>query len=73
MPCGGMLKTNYESNACPLLETDLLWLLWRLDLLQRELKSRLWPVMRLMGVPPKESLNYTATMGVPQKSAAYDC
>ena len=42
---GGMLKTDYESNACLLLETDLRWLLWRLDLLRRALKSGLWPVM----------------------------
>ena len=42
---GGMLKTNYESNACLLLETDLRWLLWRLGLLPRALKSGLWPVM----------------------------
>ena len=40
-----MLKTNYESNACLLLETDLRWLLWRLGLLLRALKSGLWPVM----------------------------
>ena len=38
-------KTNYESNACLLLETDLRWLLWRLGLLLRALKSGLWPVM----------------------------
>ena len=44
---GGMLKTNYESNACLLLETDLRWLLWRLGLLLRALKSGLWPVMKL--------------------------
>ena len=44
---GGMLKTNYESNACLLLETDLRWLLWRLGLLGRALKSGLWPVMTL--------------------------
>ena len=42
---GGMLKTDYESNACLLLETDLRWLLWRLGLLRRALKSGLWPVM----------------------------
>ena len=42
---GGMLKTNYESNACLLLETDLRWLLWRLGLLRGALKSGLWPVM----------------------------
>ena len=41
-----MLKTNYESNACLLLETDLRWLLWRLGLLLRALKSGLWPVMQ---------------------------
>ena len=40
-----MLKTNYESNACLLLETDRRWLLWRLGLLLRALKSGLWPVM----------------------------
>ena len=40
-----MLKTKYESNACLLLETDLRWLLWRLGLLGRALKSGLWPVM----------------------------
>ena len=40
-----MLKTNYESNACLLLETDLRWLLWRLGPLRRALKSGLWPVM----------------------------
>ena len=44
---GGMLKTNYESNACLLLETDLRWLLWGLGLLLRALKSGLWPVMRI--------------------------
>ena len=44
---GGMLKTNYESNACLLLETDLRWLLWRLGLLLRALISGLWPVMTL--------------------------
>ena len=42
-----MLKTNYESNACLLLETDLRWLLWRLGLLLRALKSGLWPVMNV--------------------------
>ena len=42
---GGMLKTNYESNACLLLETDLRWLLWRLGLLGRALKSGPWPVI----------------------------
>ena len=36
-----MLKSNYESNACLLLETDLRWL----GLLRRALKSGLWPVM----------------------------
>jgi len=41
-----MLKTNYESNACLLLETDLRWLLWRLGPLGRALKSGLWPVIR---------------------------
>ena len=38
---GGMLKTNYDSNACLLLETDLRWLLWRLGLLGRALKLAL--------------------------------
>ena len=42
---GGMRKTDYESNACLLLETDLRWLLWRLGLLLRALKSGLWPAM----------------------------
>ena len=42
---GGMPKTNYESNACLLLETDLRWLLWRFGLLPRALKSGLRPVM----------------------------
>ena len=42
---GGMHKTYYESNACLLLETDLRWLLGRLGLLGRALKSGLWPVM----------------------------
>ena len=40
-----MLKTNHESNACLLLETNLRWLLWRLGLLGRALKLGLWPVM----------------------------
>jgi len=40
-----MLKTNYKSNPCLLLETDLRWLLWRLGLLRRALKSGLWPVI----------------------------
>ena len=33
-----MLKTNYESNACLLLETDLRWLLWRLGALSMQPK-----------------------------------
>ena len=37
--------SNYESNACLLLETHLWWLLWRLGLLGRALKSGLWPVI----------------------------
>ena len=44
---GGMLKTNYESNVCLLLETDLRGFLWRLDLLGCALTSGLWPVMRV--------------------------
>ena len=43
---GGMLKTYYESNARLLLKTDLRWLLWRLGLLGRALKSGLWLMMR---------------------------
>ena len=34
-----MLKTNHESNARLSLETNLRWLLWRLGLLGRALKS----------------------------------
>ena len=37
-----------------LLETDLRWLLWRLGLLQRALKSGLWPVMLRWFIPPKK-------------------
>ena len=46
---GGMLKTNYESNTCLLLETDLRWLLWRLGLLGRALKSGLWLMINCKG------------------------
>ena len=42
---GALHRCLEECYACLLLETDLQWLLWRLGLLWRTLKSGLWPVM----------------------------